>query len=439
MEWQWTLILIFAVLVILMLTAMPVAYSFFLISLVGVYIYWGGTTGLAQLGTSIYASLAQFTLVPLVLFILMGDILFNSNVAPLMMGAVDKLLGKVPGRLSFLTVVTGTIFAVMTGSGMSSVAMLGSTLCPEMAKRGYKKAMILGPILGSGGLAILIPPTNLGIIFGALARVSIGAVLIAIVLPGVMLACIYAVYILIRASLQPDLAPTYKLPATPLSDKLMAFAKYILPLAVIIFLVLGVIFLGIATPTEAAATGVLGAVILALAHRGFTWQAIKKSLDSTIHIAVMAFLIIAGADAYSRIIVFTGASAQMSAWVISLNMAPLAVIAIMMLAVLILGMFMNPVAIMMITVPIFMPIVAQLNYDPIWFSVLFMINCEISGISPPFGMSLFVLKGVAPKDTTLGDIFRAGAVWSGFGILAIIIIMFVPSIALWLPGLMKMG
>jgi tripartite ATP-independent transporter DctM subunit len=437
LEWQYAALIIFGALILLMATGMPVAFVFLLINVVGVFFLWGGQSGLEQLTGSIYRSLASFTLMPLVLFIVLGEIMFQSKVAPLMISAVDKWLGRVPGRLSFLAVLGGTIFATMSGSSMASVAMLGSTLIPEMEKRGYKKPMTLGPILGSGGLAMLIPPSNMAIIFGAIAQVNIGEILIAIVVPGLMLAVIYIIYILIRCSLQPELAPPYEVPAIPLTEKLLALVKYVLPLGIIVFLIMGVIFLGIATPTEAAATGVAGALILALIYGGLSWSALKKTAFSTIRVSVMSFMIIAGATAFSQIVVFTGASQGMSQWVLGFHLEPIVLVIIMMAIVFILGMFMSPVAIMMICLPIFMPIFNTLNFSSAWFAALFILNSEIAGISPPFGMSLFVMKGVASPDTTMMDIFRAGLTFTGFSLFAMALILAFPIIALALPNMMK--
>ena len=435
MEWYWVLLALFGGLILLMLTSMPIAFCFLLINLMGLFFYFG-TAGLEQLGYSMFASVDTFTLIPIPLFLLMGDVLFYSGLAPQMIRTLDKWLGRLPGRLSLLTVAAGVLFSVLTGTSMASVAMLGSTLCPEMEKKGYAKSMILGPILGAGGLAMMIPPSSLAVLACAIGQISVGKTLIAIIVPGLLMAVIYAVYIILRAKLQPTLAPSYDVSEFPLSEKLIDSVKYILPVAVIVFLVVGVIFVGVATPSEAAATGALGTVILAACYGKMNWQVAKKSLTQTITVTGMVFLIIAGATAFSQILAFSGASTGLSELTVKLAIAPIMIIILMQIVVLILGCFMSVVAIMMITLPIFMPVVHVLGFDPVWFAVIFLINIEIAGISPPFGMSLFVMKAVAPPDTTMGDVFKAGAVYSGLGLFAMALIIIFPQIALKLPALM---
>ncbi|GAG30435.1 unnamed protein product, partial [marine sediment metagenome] len=243
---------------LLMATGIPVAFCFLLLDVVGMFFFWGGAQGLMQLINQIFASLTTFAFMPLPLFVIMGEVMFRSGIAPQMMDALDKWLGRLPGRLSLLAVGGGTIFATLSGTAFASVAMLGSTLVPEMEKRGYKKPMSLGPILGSSGLAIMIPPTALGVLLGAIAQVSIGKLLMAIIMPGLMMATLFAAYIIGRCWLQPSIAPAYRVPPTPISEKLIDTVRYVLPLVSILFLVIGLIFAGIATPSEAAATGAAG-------------------------------------------------------------------------------------------------------------------------------------------------------------------------------------
>ena len=209
LEWQWVLLFIFGSLVILMSTGMPVALCFMCINLFGMYVFFGGAEGLDQLITSIYSSLNSFILLPVPLFILMGELMFHSGIAPVIIETLDKWIGRIPGRLSLLAVAVGTLFSTLTGTSLASVAMLGSSLMPEMEKQGYKKPMSLGPILGSGGLAMMIPPSALAVLCGAIAEISIGKILMAIILPGLLMAAVYACYIIARSLAQPDLAPAY--------------------------------------------------------------------------------------------------------------------------------------------------------------------------------------------------------------------------------------
>ena len=415
---------------------MPVAFCFMLINVAGVYLLFGGVAGLEQLILSIYSSLATFILEPIPLFILMGEVMFHSGLGANVVNTLDKWMGRVPGRLALISVAAGTILATLTGVSIASTALLGSLLIPEMEKRGYKKDMTMGPIMGSGGLAIMIPPSALAVFLGAIGEISIGKLLIAIIVPGLLMASLYAAYILIRCSLQPSIAPTYEVPPTPLSEKLAATVRHVFPIGFIIFLVIGVIILGIATPSEGAATGTLGVFIMAFLQKRLNWEVVKKSTYGTLMTTGMIFLIIAFAKAFSQILSFTGATQGMSQFAIGLPVSPLLIFIGMQVIILILGCFINVDAIILLTIPIFMPIVSALNFDRVWFGTIALINLEMALITPPFGLCLFVMKGVAPPGTTMTDVYKAAIPFIVLQILAMAIIMFFPPIALWLPGLM---
>jgi len=416
---------------------MPVAICFMFINMVGMFVFFGGAAGLEQLIVSVYTSLTTFLLLPVALFIFMGELMFHSGIAPLLIETVDKWLGRLPGRLGLLAVSAGTTLSTLTGTSLASTAMLGAVLVPEMERQGYKKPMSLGPILGSGGLAMMIPPSALAVLCGAIGEISIGRILIAIIIPGLLMAILYAAYIIIRCWLQPSIAPAYDVIPTPLSEKLLATVKYILPLGFIVFLVIGVIFIGVATPSEAAATGAIGTCILAFVYRRLNLEIVKKATTSTLSITGMLFLIIAGARAFSQILSYSGASQGLSELATGLPVAPIAIVIAMQVIILFLGGFMDVVAIMMITLPIFVPVILTLGFDPVWFAVIFLLNIEMAGTSPPFGLGLFVMKGVAPPDTTMGDIYRAALPFLGCDLIAMALIIAFPELTLWLPGLMR--
>ncbi len=437
MEWWLALLAIMGGLVILMAIGLPVAFCFILVNMVAIFFLWGGETGLAQFILSVRSSVSRFSLLCLPLFILMGEVMFRAGIAPLMLDTMDKWLGRLPGRLGLLAVSGGTLFSTLTGTSMASVAMLGEVLVPEMEKRGYKKPMSLGPILGSGGLAMMIPPSGLAVLLGFLGEISIGALLVAIIIPGLVMAVLYASYIIGRCKLQPSIAPPYDVASSPFSEKLLATARYILPIGFIIFLVVGLIFLGVATPTEAAATGAIGCFILAAFYGRLNWQVVKESFTGTIRIAGMIFLIIVAATSFSQVLAYSGATKGLVEFALSFPVAPVIILIIMQVLLLILGAFMEVVSIMMITVPLFMPIVLTLGFDPVWFAVVYLLNMEMATTTPPFGLSLFVMKGVAPPDTTMGDIYRAALPFLVCDGVAMVLLFAFPSIALWLPELMR--
>src|SRR5512143_1520218 len=225
MDWQTWLVIIFGILVVLMCTGMPIALCFFVINVIGMYFLFGGIVGLQNLTNSLYTSLNSFILLPIPLFILMGEVMFQSKIAPILIEVVGKWMGRLPGRLALLAVASGTLFSTLTGTSLASVAMLGSTLVPEMEAQGYKKPMSMGPIMGSGGLAMLIPPSALAVLCGAIGEISISRILIGIIIPGLVVAAIMAVYIICRCTLQPDLAPMYDVEKTPLSEKVLDTVK----------------------------------------------------------------------------------------------------------------------------------------------------------------------------------------------------------------------
>jgi tripartite ATP-independent transporter DctM subunit len=435
--WQMILLLIFGSLLFLMFSGMPVALSFMLINVVGMYFLFGGGAGLETLIDSIYTSLNSFVLLPVPLFILMGEVMFHSGIAPVLIETLDKWLGRIPGRLSFLAVVVGTLFSTLTGTSLASVAMLGSSLVPEMEKQGYQKPMSLGPILGSGGLAMMIPPSALAVLCGAIAEISIGRILIAIIVPGLSMAVVYAAYIITRCMCQPDLAPPYEITPVPFAEKIIATVQYVLPQGLVVFLVVGVIFFGVATPSEAAATGALGTFFIALIYGKLTWKVVYKAVRGTLSVTGMLFLIIAGAMAFSQILGFSGASAGLSEVATGLSLPPIVIIITMQVIILFLGGFMDVVSIMMIVLPIFVPVVLALGFDPVWFAVIFLLNIEMASTSPPFGMSLFVMKGVAPEDTRMSDIYLAALPFLGCDLIVMVLLFIFPPLALWLPALMR--
>ena len=437
MEWWLALLLLFFSFFILLLIGMPVAFAFLLVNIVGVFCFWGGAIGLNQLVLSIDTSVSSFALLPVPMFILMGEVMFQSGVGFQMMDVLDKWMGRIPGRLALISVAAGTLFATLSGAAMGSVALLGSVLTPEMEKRGYKKPMSLGPVLGSGGLAIMIPPTALGVILATLGEFSVGRLLIAIVVPGLMMALSFTIYIVVRCKLQPSLAPPYDVTPTPLLKKIVAFVAYVLPLGSIFFLVVGLIFFGVASPTEAAAVGALGCFILAAAYGKLSWQVAKKAITEALAIIVMVFMIFTGSTAFSQILAYTGATEGLTRLAIGLPVVPLGLLMLMQVVLLVMGMFIEQVSIMMITVPIFMPIVRSMGWDPIWFGTIMLLNMEMATISPPFGLSLFVMKGVAPRDTTMGDIYRAAIPFLLLNLVVMALLMLFPQVVLWLPGMMR--
>ena len=421
---------------LLLMTGLPVAIVFMVINVIGLYFFWGGAGSFGQLILSMKESVASFVLLPFPLFILLGEVLFQSGMAGRAINVIDMWLGRVPGRLALVATGSGVLLATLSGSGVASAAVLASTLVPEMEKRGYKTPMSVGPVLGAGGIAMIIPPSGDIVLLASLAYVSVGKLLMAGVIPGILMGILYGIYVIGRCYFQPDLAPPYKTPPIPLLKKVTATVVNSVPVAIIIFLVTGVIILGIATPSEAAAMGALGAFILAASYRCLNWRIIKASILAAGRITVMLFAILLGAMAFSQILAYTGAIKALVGLVASLPLSPLVTLIGMMVLILILGCFMDEIAILLMMLPIYMPIVHALGFNPFWFLILYLINMEMGLTTPPFGLILFVVKGVLPPDRKMSDLYKAAAPFLVCDAISMTLIIAFPQIALWLPSIM---
>jgi tripartite ATP-independent transporter DctM subunit len=438
MEWYWILLIIFGSLCLIMATGIPVAFSFLAVNIVGAFILYGGLSGLPSLAYSMWFSLASFVYLPIPMFMILGEILFRSGMASKAIDGIDQWMGKLPGRLALVTVIAATVFSTMSGSTPATTAMLGQALLPEMVKRGYNRSLSIGTIMGSGGLAMLIPPSSAAVLWASLAVVSVSKLLIAGIVPGLILAGFYAVYVVGRCWLQPSLAPAYNVEnQKPFKEKFIFTAKYILPLSFIIFMVTGIMLLGMASASESAAMGVLGALIMVIIYRKFSWKMVSESAISTLKNSTMILLILATSKTYSQILAYTGSASQFTAWVSDFSMNPILIIVVMMVILTILGMFMSGVAMMMICIPIFLPIVKALGFDPIWFGLLFLVNIEMGHTTPPFGTLLFIMKAVAPKNTSMNEIIMSAVPFIGMHILLISLVIAFPSLVTWLPNIMN--
>ncbi len=433
MEWWAVLSLFLAGIIIVLVWGIPVAFAFLLVDIIGVLIFMG-PQGLTQVTLQIFSSLSTFALTPIPLFILMGELLFHSGMAYKTLDVLDMWLGRIPGRLGVLSAASGTMFAAMSGSTIANTAMLGTVLLPEMRRRGYATSMAIGPIISAGPLAALIPPSSLAVVLASIARIPVGDMLLGGVGPGVFLGITFCVYIMLRCWLNPSLAPHYERTDVSFSERVLGFIVYVLPLGSIIFSVLGLMILGLATPTEAAASGAIVTLVVAACYRKLTKKMVIDSLIGTLEITIMVFMIIAASNTFSSLLAYTGATTGLVSTVQGLEVSPLMILIGMNIVVLIMGCFMETIAIMMITLPIFMPIINTLGFDPVWFGVIILVNCETGMLTPPFGMLLFVMKGVAPPDITMQDIIRAAFPYILIYIASLAVLIAFPPLILWLPS-----
>ena len=420
-----------------LLLGFPVAFAFIAANIIGVLLFMGGTAGLDQLISNGAASIDSFLLVAIPLFIVMGELFFHSGLSKRAFDALDKLFGAIPGRLAYITIAGGTIVAWLSGSAMASVAMLGAVMLPEMQRRGYKNRLSIGPILCAGTLDILIPPSALMVLLGSIGRVDVGALMIAGVIPGMLLALMYAATVYILVKLDPSAAPAYEVERIPLGRKLKLAVTELLPFAVVLLAVVGTILWGIATPSESAAFGVLAVMVLMVAYRVFSWSAVVKALNGAVRVSVMVFMILLGAATFSQILAYAGATSGLVEWAMAANVGPYGMLAIMFITMQVLGMFIDAISIMLLTVPIFMPILQQIGFDPVLFGVLLMISLGIDGILPPFGVLIFVMQGITRGQVSISEIVMSSLPYLACALVLIALLLVFPQIALYLPS--KMG
>ena len=434
MEWYWALAFLLGMVVILMVAGMPIALTFLGANIIGAWFFMGGNSGVIQILSNGFGSLSSFSLVPIPLFLLMGELFFRTGLGMRMFNAIDMLLGKVPGRLSYVTVIGGTGFATVSGSSMGSTALLGSVLVPEMVRRGYKKHMAIGPILGTGGLAIIIPPSALSVLLATLAKIDVGALLVAGIIPGLLLAVLYLITVWIQTRLDPSAAPSYDVPAVPWSTKLRMLLTDVVPMVAVMAFLVAMLLMGWATPSESAAFGALAVIVLGVIYRCLSWEAWRLSVMGSLKVTLMAFLIVFGSATFSQLLAFSGASSGLIQWSTSFDLSPIYMLLAIFMVLLVLGTFMEQISIMMLTVPFFFPLAQSLGFDLIWFGIVVLLALEISFSTPPLGLLLFVMKGVAPAGTTMREIYLAAIPYIMCSMFLVALLIVFPALATWLPS-----
>ena len=436
MSWQLASLLLLGGSTVLLFIGLPVAFAFMAINIVGAILFLGGDAGLSQMLRNSAAAVINFSLTPIPLFVLMGEVLFHTGLALKVIDGIERLVRQVPGRLAVVAVVAGTVFSAISGSTIATTAMLGSLMLPVMLSRGYNPVLATGPIMAIGAVDMLIPPSALTVLLGSLSGISISKLLIGGVVPGLMLSVAFVGYIIARATANPALAP-----ATVVEERL-GWAKYellvcyVLPLVSIFVVVIGSMSGGIATPTESAALGALATMALAAAYRALSFDALLKALRGTVGISAMILFIILGATTFSQILSFSGSTEGIVSNILGAGLTPFAILAGMMLLLIFLGIFVDQVSMMLITLPVFMPIVQRLDIDLIWFGVLYLICMQLGLLLPPHGLLLMTMKGVAPKEVTMAHIFRAVVPYVAMSLVLLVVIILVPAIATWLPNVL---
>ncbi len=415
---------------------MPVAFAFLGINLIGAILFLGGEPGLNQLARNAITSVTSFSLTPIVFFILMGEILFHTGMAFRAIDGVERLILRVPGRLAVVAVTAGTIFSAISGSTIATTALLGTLLLPRMLERRYEPRMAMGPIMAIGGVDMLIPPSALTVLLGSLAGISISKLLIAGIVPGLILSAIFLAFIVLRCWINPELAPSDDYEGERGWKRWRPFIIYVLPLVFIFVFVIGSMSAGFATPTEAAAIGAAASVLAAGLYGMLSLGALRKALLETIAISGAILFIILASTTFSQILSFSGATSGFIDMVRGQNLDAATAMLGMILVLLLLGCFVDQVSMMMITLPFFMPIALQLGMDPLWVGVIFLICMQLGLLTPPFGLLLFTMKGVAPPSITMGQVYAAAMPYVGFGFVVLFLIFFFPELATWLPNVL---
>lgn len=433
MEWAWAALILFGASIALMMLGIPVALAFFATNIIAAVLYMGGERGIWQIINNGFGAMTSFALVPIPMFLLMGELFYHTGLATRFFNAVDKLLGNVPGRLAYVTLLGGTAFAGPAGSSMGACALLGSLMVPEMMKRGYNKYLSMGPIMGVGGLAVIIPPSALTVLLATLGQTDVGDLLIAGVVPGLLLAVMYGVLIYAWTRFDPSAAPAYEPERIGARDKWRLLLVDIVPMVAVIIGSVWIMIVGWATPTEAAALGALMVLMLAAAYRVLSWQSFRRSVDGALRVTVMSFLIIFGSATFAQVLAFTGASRGLMDYMLGFDLSPLGMLMIMIGILIFLGCFMDQLSMMLLTAPIFFPLAKTLGFDLTWFGIIMLLTLEIGYTTPPFGLLLFVMKGVAPPGTTMRDVYLAGAPFIVCVFLLIALIIAYPPLATWLP------
>lgn len=437
MSWEVAAWLMLGGSTVLLFLGLPVAFTFIAVNILGAIIWLGGEPGLEQLARNSVVSITSFSLTPIPLFVLMGEVLFHTGIAVKVIDGVERLIAQVPGRLAVVAVVAGTIFSAISGSTIATTAMLGSLMVPVMLARGYHPTMATGPVMAIGAVDMLIPPSALTVLLGSFSGISISKLLIGGVMPGLILSIAFVAYIVIRVKLKPELAPPTPLERYHGLSRFLPVVQYVVPLVSIFVIVVASMSAGWATPTESAAIGAFATLAMALIYRALTLRNLLASLRGTLAISSIILFIIVGATTFAQILSFSGASSGLVGGLLGMGLTTTMIVAGMMAILIFLGIFVDQVSMMLITLPIFMPIVQKLAIDPVWFGVMFLICMQLGLLLPPHGLLLMTMRSVTPPQVTMMHIFVAVIPYVAMSILVLTLVFFVPAVALWLPKVLS--
>ena len=427
----------FGTLFVILFLGHPLAFSLGAVALVFGLVGWGGSPEvvLAMFANKTYGVMDEYVLVAVPLFIFMAQMLDASGIAEKLFHTMHVLWGPVRGGLGIAVIMVCTVFAASTGVVGATEVAIGLLAVPNLMKRKYDIPLTAGCICAGGTLGILIPPSIMLVVYGGLTNISVGKLFAAAFVPGFMLSTLYIIYVAIRCGINPTLGPP--LPKEERNYSAIQIIRMVLtslvPPAVLIAMVLGSIVAGVATTTEAAGLGAIGAMILALAYRKLTWVTIVESATATLKITCMVMILFLGGNAFQSIFMGLGGGDAIADILLGLKVSPYVVLFIMMGCVFFLGMFIDWLGILLIIVPVFTPVVADLGFDPLWFGTLICVNLQMAFLTPPFGYSLFYLRGIAPPEMTMGMIYKGVVPFICLQWIGLIICVVYEPVVMWLP------
>jgi len=444
----WLTLLLFGSLAILLALGLPMAFCTGSLAVVFLFLF-GNSAILNMMPSRIFPFMTDYQLSAVPLFIFMAAMLEKAGIIEELFDAVYKWLGSLPGGLASATVIACTLLAAMVGVVGATEVTMGMIALPAMLKRGYDQKLACGSLLAGGTLGILIPPSVMAIVYAVVAQQSLGELLVGSIFPGFLLSGLYIAYILIRCYINPKLGP-----ALPLEERVSTREKFrllkntVAPILLIV-LVLGVIFVGIATPVEAAGIGTFGALFVSALHRRLNWLAVQEAAIATLKATAMVMWIFFGATMFVGFFIVKGGQTFVANTILGTGLPPYGILLLMMVILFVLGMFIDWVGILLLTVPIFLPIMKSLEWGglfglpgvraedvPLWYGVIFMVNMQMAFLSPPFGYSLFYLKSVAPPEITMATIFRAAVNFMALQWLGVGLCILFPAIVVWLPSVL---
>lgn len=433
MDWGLLLLVMLGGLVVLLAAGLPVAFAFIVINTIGAYFVFGGEVGLIQVVRNSVNSMTSFILLPIPLFILMGEIMFQSMVAQRAIAAIDQAVTRVPARLSVVTIAGGSVFAALSGSSIANTALLGNTLMPEMLRRGYHPTLAIGPILASGAIAVLIPPSALAVLLGSLAKISIAELLVAGIVPALIMALGFFAIVTIAASIWPNLAPADETAKRGMRERLRPLVVDVLPLSLILFAVVGSLLVGLATPTESAAFGCIASLTVAWFYRAINVQVIMRALLATVALSTTILFIVGASQSFSQILAYTGATQEFVAAISGFLTTPGAVMFGVIVVLLLLGCFVDPISMMMLTLPLVLPLAHHVQLDLLVLATAYLLAMEIGLLTPPVGLLLFVIKGIAPQEISMRQVYAAITPFLVVKLIVLVLIATVPPVVHWLP------